>query len=96
VFYRPQVNGLSAELVRDGVIQLIARHLNNKAQISLRYMLSSAFPKNGVIKLTPERLIEDPKLQDLAITQFVIDDGWIGVAAGPSSTPRKHREYRRE
>jgi hypothetical protein len=83
VFYRPQVDGRSAELVRDGVVQLIGRRLNNKEQIALRGIFSNAFPKNGTIKLTPDRLVIDPKLQDLAITQFVIDDGWIGFAVGP-------------
>ncbi len=83
VFYRPQVNGRSAELVRDGVIHLIGQQLNNGAQIALRGIFSKAFPKDETIKLTPERLLVDPKLQDLAITQFVIDDGWIGFAVGP-------------
>ena len=83
VFYQPQVDGRSAELVRDGVIHLIGQRLNNNAQIALRGIFSRAFPKNETIKLTPDRLLIDPKLQDLAITQFVIDDGWIGFAVGP-------------
>ena len=83
VFYRPQVNGRSAELVRDGVVHLIGSRLNNNAQIALRGIFSQVFPKNETVKLTPDRLLVDPKLQDLAITQFVIDDGWIGFAVGP-------------
>jgi hypothetical protein len=83
VFYRPQVNGRSAELVRDGVIQLICQRMSNTSQIALRGMFSKAFPQNDTIKLTPERFLTDPKLQDLAVTQFVIDDGWVGVGVGP-------------
>ncbi|MGA2796619.1 MAG: hypothetical protein ABSE63_03460 [Thermoguttaceae bacterium] len=83
VFYRPQVNGRSAELVRDGVIQLICQRMSNGSQIALRGMFSKAFPQNDTIKLTPERFLADPKLQDLAITQFVIDDGWVGLGVGP-------------
>ncbi len=83
VFYRPQVNGRSGELVRDGVINLICRRMSNSSQIALRGMFSKAFPQNETVKLTPERFLTDPKLQDLAITQFVIDDGWVGLAVGP-------------
>ena len=83
VFYRPQVNGRSAELVRDGVIQLIAPKLGNGSQIPLRGMFSKAFPQNDTIKIMPDRFLTDPKLQDLAVTQFVIDDGWAGLAVGP-------------
>ena len=53
----------------------------------LRLLLGGSFPgrfpRMNSIKLTPDRLLIDPKLQDLAITQFVIDDGWIGFAVGP-------------
>ena len=83
VSYRPLVDGRSAELARDGAVQLIGQRLSNKDQIALRGIFSNAFPKNETIKLTPDRLLIDPKLQDLAITQFVIDDGWIGFAVGP-------------
>ena len=82
VFYRPQVDGRSIELVRDGVVHLIGPNLINREQIALRGIFSKAFSKNDTVKLTPERLLEDPKLQDLAISQFVIDDGWIGVSVG--------------
>jgi hypothetical protein len=83
IFYRPQINGRSAELVRDGVIQLIAPRMSNGSQFTLRGMFSKAFPQNDTIKLTPERFLSDSKLQDLAVTQFVIDDGWAGLAIGP-------------
>jgi hypothetical protein len=83
VFYRPVVNGRSAELVRDGVVQLVCQRMSNTSQIALRGMFSKAFPQTETIKLTPERFLTDPKLQDLAITQFVIDDGWVGIGIGP-------------
>jgi hypothetical protein len=83
VFYRPQVNGRSAELVRDGVIHLICQRMSNGSQIALRGIFAKAFPQNESIKLTPDRFVSDAKLRDLAITQFVVDDGWIGFAVGP-------------
>ncbi len=81
-FYAPEISGRAAELVRDGVIQLSGQRLSTGAQIALRGIFSHAFSKRTPWSLMPERLTTDPALRDLGITQFVIDDGWIGVALG--------------
>ena len=82
-FYRPEVNGRSAELVRDGVIHLIGDRLNLGSQIALRGIFAHALSKDNPWNLVPEPIVSEPKLRDAAITQFVIDDGWIGVSLGP-------------
>jgi hypothetical protein len=87
VSYRPEVHGRSAELVRDGVVQLIGR-LSTGSQIALRGIFSKAFPKDGSYRLTPPWLLNEPRLRDLAVTQFVIDDGWISLALGPDRAPQ--------
>jgi hypothetical protein len=81
-FYRPEVQARSAELKRDGVVQLIGR-LNMTGQIALRGVFSHAFSKNAPWQLVPQRIIHEPKLKDASITQLVIDDGWIGISLGP-------------
>ncbi len=81
-FYRPEVHGRSAELKREGVVQLIGR-LNMTGQIALRGVFSRAFSKNVPWQLVPERIRKEPKLKDASIRQFVIDDGWIGISLGP-------------
>jgi len=81
-FYEPRINGRSADLVREDVIHLIGK-LSVGAQIALRGVFTKAFSKNAPWSITPERLITDPNLKDLEITQMVIDDGWIGAALGP-------------
>jgi len=83
VAYRPEVRGRSAELVRDGVVQLISTRLNNAGQIAVRGIFSRAFSKSHRWNLTPGTFVEAPQLADLAITQFDIDDGWMGIALGP-------------
>jgi hypothetical protein len=85
-FYKPQVNGRSAELVRDGIIHLIGQRLNTSAQIALRSVFSKTFSRGSTWTLTPEAIVDYPQLQDLSITQFTIDDGWMGVALGPKRT----------
>ena len=93
--YRPEVDGRRAELIRDGIVQLAGKHLNTGAQIALRGVFSRAFSKQKPWVLTPERLATDPRLADLGITQFVIDDGWIGVALGPRRTASRPGQMQR-
>jgi hypothetical protein len=85
-YYRPEVKGRSVELVRDGVVQLIGPHLSLGAQIPLRGVFSKVFSQKEPIKVTPEQFVNNPKLTGLSITQFAIDDGWVGVAVGPQRT----------
>jgi hypothetical protein len=82
-FYQPAVNGRSAELVREGVIHLMGPRLTAGSQFALRGIFSHAFSKKVPWVLTPERFLKEQKLKDTAITQFVIEDGWIGLALGP-------------
>ena len=94
-YYKPEVNGRSAELVRDGVVQLMGARLSTGAQIALRGVFSRAFSKQKPWVLTPQRLANDPRLADLGITQFVIDDGWLGIALGPRRTASWPGQVRR-
>jgi len=91
-FYRPEPDGLSAELVRDGVIQLIGE-LRMGGQIALRGVFARTFSKRRPIRLTPERLIENPKMAGVEVTQLVIDDGWVGLALGEKPDETEHARY---
>ena len=79
-FYRPRSNGLSAELVRDGVIQVIGRRLGTGSQIALRSVAAKTFSKRRPIRLTPKKLLENPGVADVELTQLVVDGGWFGAA----------------
>jgi len=82
-FYQPDADGPTARLARDGIIHLIGKRLSTGSQIAVRGVFSKVFSKYRPWRLTPDRLANDPKLADLVVVQFVIDDGWIGVALGP-------------
>ncbi|MBN2217697.1 MAG: hypothetical protein JW719_10020 [Pirellulales bacterium] len=83
VHYRPQVEGLSAELARDGVVQLPGGQIPTRAQIPLRGIFSKLFSRNQTRQLVPDRIRNHPKMTDVAVTQMTIEDGWIAVALGP-------------
>ncbi|MBN1909079.1 MAG: hypothetical protein JW818_05010, partial [Pirellulales bacterium] len=83
VFYRPKVDGLSARLVRDGVIELYGPYLRTGEKVILRSVMTRVFLKNRARQIMPKRLREEPKLADVVLTQLSIDDGWIAIALGP-------------
>ena len=85
-FYRPQVKGRSAQLVRDGVVRLIGQRLSLGSQIALRGIFSHVLSNDAPLTLVNNPAINGKKLDDAEITQFVIDDGWIGIALGPKSS----------
>lgn len=92
VFFRPQANGLSAELVRNGTIHLIGPRLGVTSRIALQGVFEKTFPRKTNWNLMPDRLLTSPELASAAITQFVIDDGWIGVALGPKPATSTARQ----
>ncbi|HLA84996.1 MAG TPA: hypothetical protein VJL29_09390 [Thermoguttaceae bacterium] len=92
--YRPRVEGLSAELVRDGVVRLPGGHVRSNAQIPLRGIFSKVFSKNKNYQLVPDRIRESRKMEDLAVTQMTIEDGWVALAIGPK--PRLAQAGERE
>jgi hypothetical protein len=77
-FYQPEIRGRSAELRRDGVLEF-----SKGANWALRGIFHKPFSDKTPWQLMPERILKEPKLKDTSITQFVIDDGWIGVSLGP-------------
>jgi hypothetical protein len=81
-YYRPEIDGRSVRLARDGLIELDARKRLG-SQITLRGIFAGTFSRQHPWQPIPELLATDPRFAGLAVTQFVIDDGWIGVAFGP-------------
>jgi hypothetical protein len=82
-YYRPELNDREAVLVRDGIVELRGAQAL-RSQIALRGVFSGVFSKNRPWTITPDGFLADPRLSDLSVTQLVIDDGWIGLALGPT------------
>ncbi len=89
VFLRPRVQGRTVDLVRDEVIHLMGSRLSMRSQIALRGVFGKTFSKERPIAVIPDRIVNEPRLQDLVFTQWVIEDGWIGAALGPGRVARK-------
>lgn len=83
-FYKPQPAGLHAQLVREGAVQLeTAQRLKAREEIVLRSMFVKMLSKNRPVELIRGKFADDERIADLQINQFVVDEGWIGLAIGP-------------
>jgi hypothetical protein len=84
-YYRPSDNQLEANLVRDGNIELTGERLRLGDRIALRGIFAQVLSRNRQLSIVNKQLMARPQLADLQVTQFIIQDGWIGVALGPKS-----------
>ena len=88
--YAPQSEGLHARLVRDGYIKLKGRRLSFGDQLALRGVFSKVLPKKPDFDILGQTFGKDARLRQLVVNQFVMRDGWIGVALTRSGPIRMH------
>ncbi len=93
VDYLPQRNGLAARFDRDNgpdaYISISGQRLRFGDRIALNGVFSKTFPPESSISLLPKSFSEDPRLADLHVSDFNIDDGWIGLAIAPNPNYRR-------
>ena len=83
-FYQPERQGLTPRFVRDrGTIFLEGKSLRGKPQFTLRAIFSRVLSLNRDLNLVDEKITTDPRVQDLEISQFLVEHGWIGLAYSP-------------
>lgn len=86
VYYLPDLSVPGGQLIREGVVQLAGDGLRAKGQVALRGIFSKMFSKNRAFHVVPADWVADPRLADYVVTQFAIEDGWIGWALGKKTT----------
>jgi hypothetical protein len=84
-YYRPSDNQLEANLVREGNLELSGERLKLGDQVALRGIFANVLSRNRQLSIVNRQLLTRPQLTDLQVTQFVIQDGWIGIALGPQT-----------
>lgn len=88
-YYRPEIDGLSAKLVRDGSLQMEGR-LRNADRARLHAAFGKVFDEDRPLELfrLPVDADAAQRLAGLMVTQVVIDDGWLGFSIGPAAAGR--------
>ncbi|MFM7845784.1 MAG: hypothetical protein ACKPEY_16355 [Planctomycetota bacterium] len=81
--YVPVIDQRDATLVRDGIIEISGEKRSLGNQVVLRTVFAKVLSKNRPISLINEQLVKTPQLADLEVNQFVLLDGWLGVALAP-------------
>ncbi len=90
--YRPEAHGLAPLFVRDErAISFEGRGVQGKLQPVLRAIFGKVLSRNRDIRLLNDEITGDSRVQDLAISQFTLDDGWIGLAYSPKRPPNVAR-----
>src|SRR4029450_8772684 len=89
-YYQPDADQLDANLERvpDVPIELIGNGLRIGDRIALSGIFGKVLSRNRKLNLINKQIALAPELGDQQVTQFVIHDGWIGVALGPKSPGR--------
>jgi hypothetical protein len=82
-YYKPRTESLEAQFVRDGIVFLDGEQVRGKPEVVLRGIFAKVMSANRPWSLVDAKLAADPRLQDLCVNQFVVADGWIGLAYGP-------------
>ena len=89
VWYRPERNGLTVKLVRDGYISIAGR----TRKLALRAIFAKVFSKARPVTLLDLEGLQESRRRGLHVAQCVIRDGWIGAAVGPSRATIATRHF---
>lgn len=84
VNYRPAPAGAGYALYREGPLGLESRALRFRDTVLLRGVFSRVFQKDTPISILGHALRADPRFAGLGVTQFDVEDGWLGVSIGPA------------
>ncbi|MFO0790744.1 MAG: hypothetical protein U0805_14910 [Pirellulales bacterium] len=85
--YQPSVDGLSAQLSRDGTLG-IEGQISSGERARLHNIFQQVLAPDRVLTMVHFDGQDDHAFDGLMITQLVLEDGWAGIAVGPSATNR--------
>lgn len=85
--YFPTVDGLQADLTREGVISVDGHKLGMRDRVPLRAIFSRVFSNRSSLPMVSDELIKDPRASGLAVSQLDLRDGWLAVAISNTKSP---------
>ncbi|WP_149752507.1 hypothetical protein [Rubripirellula obstinata] len=86
--YRPEASGLQASLVREGHLRISGPGMSMRERLPARAVFNKVLSPNRKLPMTMPSLVDHPAMQGLAISQFELRDGWIGIAVSEDNAPR--------
>lgn len=86
-YYVPKIDGLNAELVREGTFGIEGR-FSSGDRARLHNVFNRVLPSERHLPIMHVDNPKDKRFQGLMITQLVLEDGWVGLAVGPVTDAR--------
>jgi hypothetical protein len=86
-YYKPQIDGLNAELAREGTLGVEGR-FDAGDRARLHNVFNRVLPPERHLPVVAVQNPSDKRFKGLMITQLVLEDGWAGLAVGPVTESR--------
>ncbi len=86
-YYAPKIDGLTAELVREGTLGIEGR-FSSGDRARLHNVFNRVLPPERHLPIVSVDQPTDKRFRGLMITQLVLEDGWVGLAVGPTTEAR--------
>lgn len=83
--YRPQVNGMSVQLVREGHLRISGPDMSMRDRLPVRAIFNKVFSTRRPLPIISEQWANHPSASGLAVTQAELRDGWLAIAIGNAS-----------
>ncbi len=94
--YKPLVDGLHAQLEREGALGIEGRFSAGE-RARLHNIFQTVLPPERalqIVRLDDPENGRDKVFAGLMITQFVMEDGWVGLSLGPQTAERVAERFR--
>jgi hypothetical protein len=85
--YIPRVHGLEAELHHEGAPSIDGERISFRERLPLRAIFGKIFTSRSTIALMNATLKNDPRASGLAISQVILEQGWMAVAVSEENSP---------
>ena len=86
--YTPQIDGLQASLLRDGHLRISGPGMSMRERLPVRAIFNKVLSPNRPINLTLPKMVEHPAMENLAVSQLELRDGWIAISISEKDAPR--------
>ncbi len=85
--YAPQATGMVAQLNRQGAISVDGQRLGIRERMQLRTIFARIFAARPSLPLLSPELVDDERVNGLAVSQLEIRDGWMAMAVSNAESP---------
>jgi len=82
--FAPTIDGIQANVVRDGVISIDGYRIGVRDRLPLRAIFTKVFSGRTSMPMVSQELANDPRAKGLAVSQLEMRDGWFAIAISES------------